>query len=344
MTTIIVALVFFSIIIMIHELGHFLVAKSVGIYAEEFSIGMGPRLLKISGKDTEYSLRALPIGGYVKFLGEDDASSDPRAFGNTKVWKRMAVIVAGPIMNFLLAILLLTIMFMSFGVYESDLPVIEDVIPGYAAQLAGLLPEDRIVEVDGVDLSSMSEADAVNRIRSLINDNGANPLEISVKRDNVIQKFTVTPTLDKQNNRYQLGFYFKAKTSKPNLFKAIGLSFVQTGRIIVMMIVMLKDLIFKGVGIGDVMGPVGIVSEIGRAAQAGIQQLLNLGIVITINLGIMNLIPFPALDGGRLTLLVVEALRGKPVDPKKEGYFHLVGFVLLMLLMIIVTYKDIIKI
>ncbi|HHY81077.1 MAG TPA: RIP metalloprotease RseP [Clostridiales bacterium] len=344
MTTIIAALIFFSVIIMIHELGHFLAAKAVGIHAEEFSIGMGPRLLKIPGKKTEYSIRALPIGGYVRFLGEDEASSDPRAFTNAKVWKRMAVIIAGPLMNMLLAVLLLAIAYMSFGLYEADMPIIGDVIPGYPAQQVGLQPGDRIIQVGDLDVSGMEDSEAVESIRNFINQNGAKPFTITVDRDGQTLKYDVIPTHDKENNRYQIGFYFKQNIRKVGLLESIGLSFVQTFRIIGLMVAMLKDLIFAGKGIGDVMGPVGIVSEIGKAAQAGIQQLINLGILITINLGIMNLIPFPALDGGRLVLLIIEGLRGKPLDRNKEGYFHLIGFVLLMILMIIVTYKDIIKI
>lgn len=344
MTTILVALVFFSIIIMIHELGHFLVAKSVGIYAEEFSIGMGPRLLKIPGKETEYSLRLLPIGGYVRFLGEDEASTDPRAFNNASVWKRMAVIVSGPLMNFVLAILLLSIAYLSFGIYDADLPIIEDVISGYPAEQAGMLPGDRITAVGDVDVSKLEDSKAVQEIRSFINENGPDPFQITIERDGQAKHFDVVPSYDEENNRYQLGFYFKIRTRTPGFLEAIGMSFRQTFQIIGMMVTVLKDLIFSGKGVGDVMGPVGIVGEIGRAAQAGIQQLLNLGIVITVNLGIMNLIPFPALDGGRLTLLIVEGLRGKPIDRNKEGYFHLIGFVLLMILMVIVTYKDILKI
>jgi regulator of sigma E protease len=343
MTTIITALIFFSIIIMIHELGHFLVAKSVGIYAEEFSIGMGPRLLKIPGKETEYSLRLLPIGGFVRFLGEDEASTDPRAFNNASVWKRMAVIVSGPVMNFVLAILLFSIAFLSFGVYDTDLPVIEDVISGYPAEQAGLQSGDRILAVGDVDVSGLKDAEAVERIRTYINENGPKPFQVTVERDGQRPQLEVVPSFDKDNNRYQLGFYFKVRTRKPGFFEAIGMSFRQTFRFIGLMVVMLKNLIFTGKGLGDVTGPVGIVSEIGRAAKAGMQQVLNLGIVITINLGIMNLIPFPALDGGRLTLLIVEGLRGKPIDRSKEGYFHLIGFVLLMILMVIVTYKDIIR-
>ncbi len=344
MTTILVSIVFFSIIIMIHELGHFLTARSVGIYAEEFSIGMGPRLLKISGKETEYSLRLLPIGGYVRFLGEDEASTDPRAFNNAHVWKRMAVIISGPLMNFFLAVLLLSIAYFSFGIYDSDLPIIEDVISGYPAQQAGLLAGDRIIAVGDVEVSHLKDSEAVEAIRSFINENGHEQFKITVLRGEQTKQFDVVPVLDEDSNRYQLGFYFKVRTRAPGFFEAIGMSFKQTLYIIRMMVVMLKDLIFAGKGLEDVMGPVGIVSEIGRAAQAGIQQLLNLGIIITVNLGIMNLIPFPALDGGRLLILIIEGLRGKPLDRNKEGYFHLIGLVVLMLLMVIVTYKDILKI
>ena len=167
---------------------------------------------------------------------------------------------------------------------------------------------------------------------------------MTVVRGEETRQLDVVPEFDEESNRYQLGFYFKVKTRSPGFLEAIQMSFKQTIYIIQVMIVTLKDLIFSGKGVGEVIGPVGIVSEIGRAAQAGIQQLLNLGIIITVNLGIMNLIPFPALDGGRLLLLTVEGIRGKPLDRSKEGYFHLVGLVLLMVLMVIVTYKDILRI
>ncbi|MDD2503180.1 MAG: RIP metalloprotease RseP [Clostridia bacterium] len=344
MTTILIALLFFSIIIMIHELGHFLAAKAAGIYAEEFSIGMGPRLLKISGKETVYSLRLLPIGGYVRFLGEDEDSSEPRAFNNIKVWKRFLVVVSGPLMNLLLAVLLFNIAFLSFGVYEADMPVIKEVISGYPAEQAGLQAEDRIIEIGDMNVTQMEDNEAVESIRNFINDNGPKPFKITIKRDDQTLSYDIMPSLDEENKRWQIGFYFQPRIRKVSFFESIAMSFMQTYRIIGMMFVILKDLIFAGKGLGDVMGPIGIVTEIGRAAQAGIQQLLNLGIIITINLGIINLIPFPALDGGRLVLLIVEGVRGKPVDRNKEGLFNLIGFALLIILMIVVTYKDILKI
>ncbi|HZK33815.1 MAG TPA: M50 family metallopeptidase [Bacillota bacterium] len=340
-TNLLIALLFLGIIVMIHELGHFLVAKAVGISAEEFSIGMGPQLLKIAGKETIYSLRLLPIGGYVKFTGDDEDTSDPRAFKNSKIWKRMSVIAAGPIMNFILAVLLFTILFISYGVATDVLPVIDDMIEASAAQEAGLLPGDRFVAIGAVDLAGMDNTQAVSEIQANIAQNEGSPIEMTIERNGEKQEYTITPRFDKGAQKYQLGFYFRQDIEKPGILKALGMSFENTGLLIVNMVDLLGNLIFKGQGAGDVAGPVGIVREIGKAAEAGVEYLLTLGIIITANLGLINLIPFPALDGGRLTLLIFEGIRGKPMNPEKEGYINLVGFVLLMLLMLVVTYKDI---
>lgn len=326
---------------MIHELGHFLVAKAVGISAEEFSIGMGPQLLKITGKETKYSLRLLPIGGYVKFIGEDEDSSDPRAFKNSKIWKRMSVIAAGPIMNFMLAVLLFALLFISFGVATDVLPVIDEVIENSAAQQAGLLPGDRFVSISGIDLSGMENSEAVSEIQLNIAENEGTPIKITIDRNGSQLQHEVTPMFDEEVQKHQLGFYFSQHIEKPGIIKALGMSIENTGFLILNMVELLGNLIFRGQGAGDVAGPVGIVREIGRAAEAGIEYLMTLGIIITANLGLINLIPFPALDGGRLALLIIEGIRGKPMNPEKEGYINLVGFVLLMVLMLVVTYKDI---
>ena len=208
MTTILIAILFFSVFIMIHELGHFLVARAVGIHAEEFSLEIGPRLLKISGKETEYSLRVLPIGGYVRFLGEDESSSDPRAFNNAKVWKRFLVILAGPVMNLLLAVVLFSAAFLSFGIYDSDLPVIESVISGYPAEQAGLKAGDRILGVGDLDVSGLEDSDAVKHIRTFIADNGSKPFTVTIQREEQTLEIDVIPSLDEANSRWQLGFYF----------------------------------------------------------------------------------------------------------------------------------------
>ncbi len=344
MTTIIIALIFFSIIVLVHELGHFLTAKAVGIYAEEFSIGMGPRLFKYEGKETVYSFRVLPIGGYVKFLGEDEDSNDPRAFTNAKVWQRIMVIASGPIMNFILAVILLTVSYSTYGIFDEYIPVIGGVMKDFPAEQAGMQVGDRIIEINDIDISGLDNNKAVDKIRDIINDNGDKSLNVVIKRGDQLKSFELIPKFDEEGQRHQLGFYFDYSMKRLNILSSIGLSIKKTGEVIKVMVLTLGEIIFKGNAIDNLAGPVGIVGEIGKAAKAGFLQLLNLGILITINLGIVNLIPFPALDGGRLVLLIVEGLRGKPIDRKKEGFIHLIGFVLLILLMIIVTYKDILRI
>lgn len=340
MTTILIALIFLSIIVMVHELGHFLVGKAVGIYAEEFSIGMGPRLLKFSGKETVYSLRALPIGGYVKFLGEDADSNEPRAFNNVSLWKRAMVLVAGPLMNFVLAILLFSIMFMSFGIYIPT-PTIENVVKDSAAAQAGMVSGDRIIAVNDQSIKDMDDQKAVEKLRDIISKSNSKPLTITILRNGKSMNMEVIPQYNEKAKAYLIGIEFGVIPKRLNFFSAVGLSIKQTGKIIVMMIQMLGNLLFKHENLDQVMGPIGIVGEIGKAAKQGVEQLLGLGIVISANLGIINLIPFPALDGGRLLLIIIEAVRGKPMNPEKEGYINLIGFALLMLLMILVTFQDI---
>lgn len=342
MTTFIIALLVLSVIVMVHEFGHFLVARLTGIYAQEFSIGMGPRLVKIAGKETEYSIRALPIGGYVRFLGEDDQSDDPRAFSNAKLWKRMAVVVSGPGMNFLLAIILLIFMYMHFGIAVSA-PIVGNIIEGSPSEEAGFQIGDRIVEIDNIPIQEENSEQAIQLIRSIIQKAGQlgnETIPVTVERNGKIAEITVKPEWHDQSQEYLIGIHFY-KIQRLGFFQSAKTAFTMTGNVIVSMVDALGNLIFKQQGIEQVMGPVGIVNEIGEAARAGIQQLIILAIVITINLGIINLIPFPALDGGRFVLMVVEGLRGKPIDPRKEGYIHLVGFVLLILMMFFFTYKDI---
>jgi len=339
--TAITALIFFSLLILVHELGHFLSARAVGIYAEEFSIGMGPALIKIKGKATLYCLRLLPIGGYVRFIGEDTSNEDARAFGNAKLWKRILVIISGSAMNFLLAIALFTSFFMIFGVYEL-VPEVYELSSESPAYQAGLRQGDKILQIGDTSIDSSNPQVGVDQIRSAITESAGQPVDVLILRGNEQRTFTVSPILHTESGTYRIGVAF-GRTNRLDFFSAISFSFVQTGRLIIMMLDMLGGMVFRGQGLGDVMGPVGIVGEIGRAVTYGAEQILNLAIVITINLGIINLIPFPALDGGRLALLVVEGFRGKAIDPKKEGYIHLAGFVVLMTLMAIITFRDIVR-
>ncbi|MFO7294570.1 MAG: RIP metalloprotease RseP [Clostridia bacterium] len=339
MLTILVALIFLSLLVMVHEVGHFLAGRFVGIHPEEFSIGMGPKLLGFSRKGTRFSVRALPIGGYVKFLGEDEKSDDERAFSNASVWKRMAVIVAGPTMNILLAVVLLAAFYMGYGVYE-EVPEILEVVENSPAERAGLLPGDSIIKVDDISVEGMEAREAVETIRNAIRQKGSNELKIVVRRNGKDINIKVVPEYNEESDSYVIGIVF-GRIRRYGLIQATGMAFNSVGKLTLMMVDALRGLIFKGQGLNEVMGPVGIVSEIGKAVEAGMQQLLLLAVMISLNLGIINLIPFPALDGGRIALLLVEGVRGKPLEPEKEGFIHFIGFVVLILLMVLVTYHDI---
>ena len=278
---------------MIHELGHFLTGKMVGIYAEEFSIGMGPRLLKYEGKETVYSLRALPIGGYVEFLGEDDSCNNPRAFNNVAVWKRFLVVASGALMNFLFAIVLLSILFSTHGIYV-PLPTIANVEKDSPAHIAGIEKDDEIVSIDNIDITNMDVEDAVVTIRDVLNEKGSKPVDIKVLRQGEQHSFNIIPRYNEDAQRYIIGIEFGYERKKLGAGHSFITAISQTGKILVLMLKSLGSLIFKHEGVGDVMGPVGIVGEIGKAAEAGAEQLMTLGIIISLNLGILNLIPFPA--------------------------------------------------
>lgn len=337
--TAVTAIILFGVIVLVHELGHFLTARWVGIPAEEFSIGMGPKLVQYKGKNTVFSIRALPIGGYVKFIGEDEDSDDPRAFGNATVWRRALVLASGALMNFILGILLISVFFVFFGVYQTSTDILE-VAEGSPAYNAGLQAKDKIIEINDISLENKGENEGIEYFKNIINTQGEKPIQLTVKRGDQRKHFTLNPQYNEESNTYQIGIVF-GRLKRYDPLSGLGMAVVQTGRLIIIMLQMLGGLIFKGMGLQEIVGPVGIMGEIGKAVKAGAQDVIHLAIVITLNLGIINLIPFPAMDGGRLALLLVEGVRGKPIDPKKEGYIHLIGFVILILLMVLVTVKDV---
>jgi regulator of sigma E protease len=332
MGTIITAILVFGLLVIFHELGHFAVAKAVGIKVHEFAVGMGPKIFGMKGRETSYSVRVLPIGGYVKMEGEDEASSDVRSFSNKPLWARMSVILAGPIMNFILAILLFMIIFYSIGFPTTQ---IDQVTPGLPAELAGITAGDRVVRIENEKINSWDE------IVQIINGSKDKSLNIELIDNTGNQKnIIVKPVINVETKQAIIGI-------TPMLKKSFGLaakasidrtSFVLTG-----MLDYLGNL-FKGkASAEDVVGPVGIIHIVGEAAKIGIFNVLHIAAVISINLGIVNLLPIPALDGGRLIFLSFEGLSGKPLDSEKEGFIHLVGFVLLMMLMVFIVYKDIIR-
>lgn len=326
MTTAIAAILIFFIVVLVHEFGHFAVAKLVGIKVDEFSIGMGPRVAKFDKGETEYSLRILPIGGYVKMEGEDEKSDDERSFSNKSPISRILVLASGAIMNFILALLIFFVISLVVGSPTTTIDTVEDEGPAYEA---GIRSGDEIISVNGKKISNWNES------RDIITSS-EDSVDITVLRDKKELKFTVTPKKDKNGNKL-IGISAKTKAS---FFGAIKYAFRNLIFIISLMFDFIKMAITGNVSTSDVAGPIGVVQLIGESTRYGFLSVLNLAAFININLGFFNLLPIPALDGSRILFIFIELLRGKPLDPEKEGIIHFVGFVILMALMIFISYND----
>lgn len=328
--TIIYALIVLGLLIFIHEFGHFIVAKFCKITVLEFSLGMGPKLLSKKGKETMYTLRLFPIGGYVKMDGEDEESENKNAFSNKNVYQRMAVVVAGAVMNILLGFVICFVLCLTLKDYSTT--VIEQVITGYPAESAGLQAGDKIVKINGSNVLSAADFN----LELFLNGDRENT--VTVERNGVKNDIKVTPVIN--DNRYVVGIKFGLNETFGQIVKN---SFKDTLFMIKMIFTSFKMLFTGTANISDVSGPVGIVNEIGSAAKSGFLSLLNLVALITINLGVFNLLPIPALDGGRLVFLIVEAVTRKRVPPEKEGMVHMIGLIFLLLVMVLVTSNDIFK-
>lgn len=345
---ILAAVLLFGILITVHEAGHFFAARLVKIPVREFAIGFGPKLLKWKRPkhETEFYLRAIPLGGYCAFYGEDDTTGefkeDQRAFPNFSVWKRLFTIIMGPAMNLLLALLVAVLLYAAIGVPQADGPMItyvQSVTEGGAAQKAGMLPEDIIQSVDGTPVT--------DNLSALLNNSPAGAERIiAVKRGGQELDLRVTPEYNAQEQRNMVGIVMsvgqpvRMVPGNPGqvLSAAYQLSY-QAGSMVINAVV---NLVTRGEGAGEVAGVVGItkmiVDEIERSQWEG---YLTLMVIISINLGLMNLLIIPGLDGSRIVFLLIEAIRGKPL--KKEGYVHAAGMVLLFALMILITFRDVVR-
>lgn len=333
-TSIIVSLLVLGVLVIGHEAGHFFIGKILGFKIEEFSIGFGPKLVNWTNKGTLYSIRILPLGGFVRFLGEEQSSTDMQAFNNQAVWKRILVIVTGPIMNILLAVVLAIFVLVGFGDYF-PIPVIGEIVDKSPAQVTGLKVGDVITEINSIPIKTYD--DVIHTIQKY----KANTLSITVKRSAQTIKYNLNPYYDNSTKTMRIGIILSQEKRKVGLFEGIRLSFQWVYNIIKLMLDYLGKLFIHGQGVNDIMGPVGTIGLIGKAAEHSMEMLIRLAILITLNLGIVNLLPFPALDGGRLLFLFLEGIRGKPLSQDREGYIHFAGFVILLLLMLLFTYKDI---
>lgn len=364
---IIIALVMFGILVAIHEFGHFAVAKLSGIKVNKFAIGMGPVIFKFTKGETEYSLRLFPVGGYCAMEGEDESSDDSRAFRNKPVKNRIGVVIAGPVMNLILGFVL---SFVTVGFFSDIIKTntVREFYPNAMSEQTGLMAGDEIISMDGTRIFTTSD------ISYKFTNSKDGVFDLVVKRDgkkiklndvkfyreyyyyiegptdeipyehyvtfDTREEYTGDEKLEVAETNVDFKVFKEEKKTFINMVSYAVRDSLSTARLIWMSFI---DLIRGKYGLNALSGPVGIVTAIGTVRTYGMESLMNLIVMITINLGIFNLLPLPALDGGRLVFLIIEGIRKKPVPPEKEGMVHLIGMACFIILMGVITVSDILK-
>ena len=340
---IIIGVLLFELIVLIHEGGHFVAAKLSGVKVNEFALGMGPKLFSFTKGETKYSLRLLPIGGYCSMEGEDEESDNPRAFGNKPVWKRIIIVAAGAVMNIILGLLMTLTMVLQQPYYASTTVSVfaENAVTSDYIQVG-----DKLEEIDGYPIwNSMDIAFALGTCKNYepnikVNRNGQ-----SIDLGNV-------PLYTYDNNgKTTIARDFYVEPVDKNFLSVCGETIGQTVSTVRMVYASLVGLVTGKFGFNEMSGPVGVASAITTVASQGLESsfldafnnILYVMMILTINLGIFNLLPVPALDGGRLLFLLIELVRRKPVPQKYEGVIHGIGFALLMVFMLAVTFNDIVR-
>ncbi len=338
--TLILAILALELMILVHELGHLIVAKRVGIAVHAFAIGFGPKLFAFTAGETTYSLNLLPVGGYVNMAGEDNEASSPdvppeRRFRAKSVLARIAVVCAGPAMNFLLAIVLLAAIAVLYGVPSQVSTRIDKVVPGDPAAQAGLRSGDVILAIDG---RTMTDGNEVIR---LIHTSNGRTLSFLIQRGPARFLVHVPTKYDPRQHVWLTGFLPAVSRTHPDPIRALGWGVLTTGRDVVAYMTALGALARSGQLLGQLGGPVTAVNVLGQAAHAGGETFLYFTAFFSIIIGLFNLFPLPALDGGRAAFLLVEGLWRRPLDPRREGYIHLVGLALLLCLILALTVRDV---
>lgn len=418
MQAIIAFLFVFSVIVIIHEFGHYYFAKKAGILVREFAIGMGPKIFQVRKGETVYTLRLLPIGGYVRMAGHDEDEQEikpgmmitieldkenivqklnfdehliiensvpfqieeadlhrsmtlsgyfvnseekvnltvskqatiiesdgtevvvapiERQFNSASLWNRIKTNAAGPMNNFILSIIIFIIVgFMQGGVPSND-PVIGQVSDQSAAHEAGLQTSDKIISIDGVDIHSWDE------MTSIVRSSADKTLSMTIQRNGDTKNVSITPKSVEGQNGSKIGQLGVTRTLDNSILSILGYGFTQTISVIVLVLSALGSIFTKGFNLNQLGGPVAIYSLTSQVAKNGLIDLLSFMGMISANLGVMNLLPIPALDGGKLVLNFIERIRKKPLDPEKEGYLTIAGAIFLFALMLLVTWNDIMK-
>ena len=380
MMTLIVTVIMFLVMVSLHEFGHFIVAKMLDFKILEYAIGFGPKLISKQKGETLYSFRLIPLGGYCKFEGEDTESCDKRAFSNQAVWKRMLVVIAGGVFNIVLGFMLFLFVVPMTSPVATN--VVSEVVENSFVQTQGLMPGDKIIEIDGKGVGFYN--DITLSTSSFTKDTETT---VIVKRDGEKKTFTFKPTEQVINYNYtdtgiEVDEFINGRVTEDNFipygedvlkdeakigtqetvtryiigfrpeFEDITIKNVwreaynQTKFVVKLVYVSLWQMITGEIGIESMSGPVGIVKEVNTAVNSGSDSLLyvlNLVALLTINLGVFNLLPIPALDGGRFFFMMIELIRRKPIPPEKEGMVHAIGMALLFALVIVISFNDIVR-
>jgi regulator of sigma E protease len=329
--TIIYAIIIFCLLIFLHELGHFVSAKLCGVKVNEFAIGMGPAIFKKQKGETLYAIRIFPIGGYCAMEGEDEDSDDERAFNNQPAWQRAIILFAGSFMNLVTAVVLLIIISFWTGTPTTTIHHVATDKPAYEA---GLQDGDTIVAVNG------EKTDTWTDVTNAISEYDGDSVNITIVRDG--EEMTITSGLyyDETTERNKIGIN---PYSEHHLFQSVKNGVKSTGAMTVLMYKIIKRLITGEVSVKELSGPVGIVYAVSDSAKAGVIYVIYLGALLSLNLAVMNMLPFPALDGGRLLFLLIRKITGRRVTDEMEGKVHFIGMMLLFALMIYVTWNDVLK-
>ncbi len=341
--SIIWALIILSLVVLFHEFGHFLLAKANGVHVVEFSLGMGPRILSREWRGTRYSWKLVPLGGSCMMQGEDDSegAQEEGSFLQKSVWARLSIIAAGPFFNFILAFFLAVII---VGNYGYDPAYIAGIVEGSAAQEAGLQEGDLITKMNRKNIRLGRD------VTLYINSHQGEDITLTYKRDGQSHTVHISPRQD-ETGRYIMGVTVNPYFTKGSVWDVLRYGAAEVRLYLDMTVQSLRMLLVGEAGIQDLSGPVGVVEMIDdtytESAKMGLEtivaNMIGIAILISANLGVLNLLPIPALDGGRILFLLIEAIRGKRINPEKEAMVHFAGMVALMLLMVVVLYNDVMK-
>lgn len=347
MITLLILIIILGVLIFVHEFGHFIVAKKTGVFVEEFALGMGPQIFKWKRKNdpTTYSIRLLPIGGFCAMAGEVVEEKDKKLkknqyMCNKKPYQKFLILVAGVTMNFILALILFFLQGLIWG-SSNQLSYVGMVTENSAVAKAGITEGDRIISINGVKTNTWDKIQVAIALK-----NDSKSYEFVVKKsDGSVNKYEVTPnyTKDEKGNEVMVFGFGAGNTLNKGFIASIKYSLIKFYSVISSMTLIIIKLFSGALGLKSLSGPVGMYTVVGESAKLGIQSLLYLTAYLSVNLGFINIIPFPAFDGGRILFVIIEKIKGSPVKAEVENWFHTIGFILLMILTVVITYQDILR-